>query len=209
MLHQFTDWYIAQMNALGLKLFVFLGMTLESSFIPFPSEVIMPPAGHEAGSVSMLLLLISIGIAGSLLGAWINYAIGFFLGRPFLVKYGKYLLIREPHLQKMDYFWEEYGEGSTFICRLIPGIRQLISIPAGISKMNFFRFSLYTGLGAGIWITFLALCGWFLRDWSIEELATQLKGEMLPYVLAVVLLLIAGYIMIKRRKVTNHSGTIQ
>ncbi len=205
MLHQFTNWYIEQMNAFGLKLYVFLGMTIESSFIPFPSEIIMPPAGHQAGTVSMLILLISIGTLGSLIGAWINYSIGYFLGRPFLLQYGKYIFIKEAHIKKMDYFWEFYGEGSTFICRFIPGVRQLISIPAGMSKMNFFKFSFYTGLGALLWVSFLALCGWFLRDWSVQELETSLKAEMLPYVLGVVLLLIGGYVLMKKRNGKNRS----
>lgn len=198
-IHQLSDWYFAKMDALGLKLFVFLGMFIESSFIPFPSEIIMPPAGHEAETIINLTALIFLGTFGSLCGAWINYGIGFFLGRPFLSKYGKFIFIKEKQMTKMDAFWDKYGEGSTFICRLIPAVRQLISIPAGMGKMNFFKFSLYTSLGAGIWVTVLALCGWFLRDWTLQDFETRLKGDMMPYLFVALITIIAGYVLYKRQ----------
>lgn len=205
-IHQVATWYFTQIDALGLELFVFIGMTIESSFFPFPSEIIMPPAGHGAGTISRLILLISLGTLGSLVGAWINYAIGYFLGRPFLLKYGKFIFINEDKLKKMDDFWEKYGEGGTFICRLIPGVRQIISIPAGMGKMNFFRFSLYTSLGAGIWVSILGYCGWYLRDWSIEDFQDRLKGEILPYILAGIVLFVVVYVFSKRRAEKSSSA---
>ncbi|MBF0274507.1 MAG: DedA family protein [Nitrospinae bacterium] len=199
-IHQLSDWYFSQMDALGLQLFVFLGMFIESSFIPFPSEIIMPPAGHEAGTIINLVALIFLGILGSLCGAWVNYSIGFFLGRPFLTKYGKYIFVNEKQIKKMDDFWEEYGEAGTFICRLVPAVRQLISIPAGMAKMNIFKFSLYTSLGAGIWVTVLALCGWFLRDWSLDDFGNKLKGDLLPYLIVAVVFMTVSYVMYKKRQ---------
>jgi membrane protein DedA with SNARE-associated domain len=194
-IHQFIGWYMSQVDRIGWELYILLGMFIESSFIPFPSEIIMPPAGHQAGSVARLVWFIALGTLGSLLGAWVNYFLGAWLGRPFFVKYGKYLLVNEKKLAKMDAFWAKYGEGSTFICRLIPAVRQLVSVPAGISRMNFWKFTLFTGLGAGFWVSVLALAGWMLRDWTARDFEEKLRGEMLPYVIALVALLIMGYVV--------------
>jgi membrane protein DedA with SNARE-associated domain len=146
-------------------------MTVESSFIPFPSEIVMIPAGFMAARGEFypadhvwtaIFLAIICGIAGSLAGAWINYFLSLRLGRPFLYKYGKYFFIAPDKLERAEELFREYGEVTTFVCRLIPVVRQLISIPAGISRMNVLRFSLFTGAGAGIWVVILALLGyWF------------------------------------------------
>lgn len=183
------------MHTLGLERFVFLGMFIESSFIPFPSEIIMPPAGHQAGSIPRLILLILVGSLGSLGGGLFNYWLGRTLGRPFFVKYGKYLLVNEAKLAKMDAFWDKYGEGSTFIARWIPAVRQLISVPAGISRMNVWKFSLYTFLGSGTWVTVLAVVGWMLRDWTVQDFSEKLKGEMIPYVLVAIVGMIVIYLL--------------
>jgi membrane protein DedA with SNARE-associated domain len=195
--HAFVEWYFRQMHAVGLELYVFAGMTIESSLFPLPSEIVMPPAAHQAaqaGGLARVALLIVLGTIGSQLGAYGNYAVGRFLGRPFFERYGKFFLIGERHLAKIDRFWERYGEASTFIGRLVPGVRHLISIPAGIARMNLWRFTLYTSSGAGFWVTVLALVGWFLRDWTLTDFETKLKGRMMPYVLAGLAVLIAGYI---------------
>ena len=110
-IHGVVHWYFEQMHRIGLEMYVFLGMLIESSFIPFPSEIVMPPAAHQAaqdGGFARVIGLILIGTAGSLLGGYINYAIGYFLGRPFLEKYGKYILIGPRALAKMDDFWDRY-----------------------------------------------------------------------------------------------------
>lgn len=142
---------------------IFLMMALESSFFPFPSEVVMIPAGYLAytGQMNLAWVIVS-GISGSLAGALFNYWLAAQLGRPFLLRYGQYVLFKPRHLQRMEAFFARHGHISTFTGRLIPGVRQYISLPAGLAHMKLTTFSLYTGLGAGIWATFLALLGYTL-----------------------------------------------
>ncbi len=151
-------------------LLIFFFMTIESSFIPFPSEVVMIPAGflawrgeltfqHVGIDFSLALLA---GLIGSLAGAYINYFLAQKLGRPFLQRYGKYFFLSRSTLDRADEIFLEYGELATFVCRLLPAIRQLISLPAGLCNMSLRRFSLFTGLGAGLWCLVLLLIGaWF------------------------------------------------
>lgn len=151
----------------GFALVLFF-MTVESSFIPFPSEVVMIPAGFLAarGELSLqmpsvdLFLVIFMGTVGSLLGAWVNYVLARRLGQPFLLRYGKYVFLPPEKLARAEEIFRQYGAGATFVCRMLPAIRQLISIPAGIAGMNAKSFTIWTGLGAGIWVTVLALMGY-------------------------------------------------
>ncbi|OGV36229.1 MAG: hypothetical protein A2020_12580 [Lentisphaerae bacterium GWF2_45_14] len=153
---------------------IFFFMAVESSFIPFPSEVVMIPAGFLAvrGELTFampwidLVLAIGVGLAGSMVGAYVNYFLALFLGRPFLHKYGKYFFLSPHVLDRSEEIFREYGDITTFVCRLIPAIRQLISIPAGIAKMNFVRFSFFTALGAVIWTAILAFIGFYLGSLS-------------------------------------------
>ena len=120
---------------------IFLLMALESSFFPFPSEVVMIPAGYLVYTGQMnLYMAFAAGAFGSLAGALFNYYLCYFLGRPFVAKYGKYVGITDEKMAKFESFFNRYGEISTFNCRLIPGIRQYISLPAGLAKMNIFTF---------------------------------------------------------------------
>ena len=142
---------------------IFLMMFLESSFFPFPSEVAMIPAGYLAHQGQMSLVLAwCAGTAGSLAGAVFNYYLCYFFGRELVLKYGKYVGITKVKMRKFEAFFKRHGEISTFNCRLIPGIRQYISLPAGLAKMNLFKFSLYTTIGAGIWVAILLAVGWYL-----------------------------------------------
>ena len=142
---------------------IFLMMFLESSFFPFPSEVAMIPAGYLAHQGQMSLVLAwCAGTAGSLAGAVFNYYLCYFFGRELVLKYGKYVGITKVKMRKFEAFFKRHGEISTFNCRLIPGIRQYISLPAGLANMNLFKFSLYTTLGAGIWVAILLAVGWYL-----------------------------------------------
>ena len=142
---------------------IFCMMFLESSFFPFPSEVAMIPAGYLVFQGKMnIFLAFFAGTFGSLMGAIFNYYLCYFFGRGLIEKYGKYVGIDDDKMQKFESFFKRHGEISTFNCRLIPGIRQYISLPAGLAKMNIFRFSLFTTLGAGIWVAILLGLGYFL-----------------------------------------------
>ncbi len=135
-------------------------MFLESSFFPFPSEIVMIPAGILAAQGRMNVgVAIFMGILGSCLGALFNYYLALWLGRPFIQKYGRYIFLPPDKFKKVEAFFIRHGEISTFTGRLIPLIRQYISFPAGLARMNIFLFLLFTGLGAGLWVTVLTLLG--------------------------------------------------
>ena len=162
MLHNAIDWLLATIGALGYP-GVFILMAMESSIIPIPSELVMPPAGYLAQRGEMnIWVAILCGTVGSLVGAYANYFAAHYLGRPLLLKYGKYVCITEEKFAKVETFFHKHGEISTFIGRLLPVIRHLISLPAGLAGMNHVKFSFYTLLGAGIWCTVLAWIGWFI-----------------------------------------------
>ena len=152
----------------GLVL-VFVFMAVESSFIPFPSEVVMIPAGFLAARgelglapAAALVAAILVGILGSLLGAFVNYYLALWVGKPFLLKYGKWFFVKPEPLNRACEVFNRYGAATTFVCRLIPVIRQLISIPAGLARMPLGTFTFFTSLGAGIWTFLLALAGYSL-----------------------------------------------
>jgi len=144
---------------------IFIMMAIESSFIPFPSEIVLIPAGYLASKGDMgVVPIMGSALGGSLVGAFVNYYLALTLGRKFLLKFGKYFFITPEALLKMEHFFAKHGHISTFTGRLIPGIRQLISIPAGLAKMNRVEFTLYTTLGAGIWALVLTLLGYFIGE---------------------------------------------
>lgn len=188
-------------------LFVFVFMAVESSFIPFPSEVVMVPAGFLAarGELALaplpaLAAAIAVGVLGSLAGAFANYYLALWLGRPFLERYGKYFFVKPEPLARACEVFNRYGAETTFVCRLVPVIRQLISIPAGISRMPVASFALFTGLGAGIWTAILAAVGFAIgrstADISYLELCTRGKdmaAAHLPLVVGGALALVALY----------------
>ena len=175
---------------------IFLMMFLESSFFPFPSEVAMIPAGYLAHQGQMSLVLAwCAGTAGSLAGAVFNYYLCYFFGRELVLKYGKYVGITEEKMRKFEAFFNKHGEISTFNCRLIPGIRQYISLPAGLAKMNLFKFSLYTTLGAGIWVAILLAVGWYLG----KNYDKSAFSHIVVALLAAVGLLTALYIVYVKR----------
>ena len=160
MLDAVVTWLTETVFRLGYPGITLL-MAIESSFFPFPSEVVLPPAGYLAAQGRMnVWLALGAGLTGSLIGACINYYLAVFLGRPLLHKYHRYFLMREASLERAEQFFRRQGEISTFVGRLIPVIRQLISLPAGVARMRLDRFALYTALGAGIWCTILTFIGW-------------------------------------------------
>ncbi|ASM36491.1 DedA family protein [Campylobacter sputorum] len=178
---------------------IFFMMFLESSFFPFPSEVVMIPAGYLAqkGEMSFFIAFF-MGVAGSLAGAIFNYYLCYFFGRNLIIKYGKYIGINEEKMQKFEAFFNKHGEVSTFTCRLIPGIRQYISLPAGLAKMNMFRFCLYTTLGAAIWVFILMVLGYYVGE--NEELIKEYLHIITIVLLVAVAIIIGIYFYIIKRK---------
>jgi membrane protein DedA with SNARE-associated domain len=174
-------------------------MAVESSFIPFPSEIVLVPAGYLAseGKMSISMIMLS-GTAGSLLGAFVNYYLALLLGRRILQRYGKYFFIQENALIKMEVFFQKHGAISTFTGRLIPGIRQLISIPAGLSRMNLGVFSFYTTLGAGIWALILVLLGYFIGE--NKELIELYLKQIIYIILTLLGIIVFLYYAYHKRK---------
>ena len=173
MLHSIVNWLTETIFVLGYPGIVLL-MALESSFFPFPSEVVLPPAGFLAAQGRMnAWIALGAGLFGSLLGALFNYWLAVYLGRPllhrFLDRFGRMLLLPKDGLDRAERSFRRHGEISTFVGRLIPGIRQLISLPAGLAKMNLARFTLYTSLGAGIWCAVLTYIGWYIGSQGFLE----------------------------------------
>ena len=194
-------------------LFIFVFMAIESSFIPFPSEVVMIPAGFlaargEMGIGSPVLAVwvaIAVGVLGSLAGAFVNYYIALWVGKPFLEKYGKWFFLKPAALERACEVFNKYGAATTFVCRMVPAIRQLISIPAGIAKMPLGSFTLFTGLGAGVWTAILAFVGYGLAksagDITYLELCTkgkELATAHLPLVIGCAVVLAALYLFVSK-----------
>lgn len=168
-------------------LLVFVFMAIESSFIPFPSEVVMIPAGFLAARgelgcgtpLAAVTLAFLAGVLGSLAGAYVNYFLALWVGKPFLEKYGKWFFLKPAALDRACAVFNRYGAATTFVCRMIPAIRQLISIPAGIARMPLGAFTLFTALGAGVWTAVLTFVGWAIgrSTANISYLDLCLKGQ--------------------------------
>ena len=197
MFHQLVTWTVETVGQWGYPGIVTL-MFLESSFFPFPSEVVVAPAGYLAfqGEMSLGLVILS-GTAGSLLGACFNYWLAVKWGRPFFERNGRYFLLSQKSLDRADRFFQRHGHISTLVGRLLPGIRQYISLPAGLARMNLGQFSLFTALGAGIWVTVLAVAG-YLFGKNQEMMMTRLHGIGLA-VIALCLVMIIVYLWFQRR----------
>lgn len=166
---EFFQWFVDNAN----YWFVFIFMTIESSFIPFPSEVIVPPAAYLAcanvgvGQDMNVYVVVLVATLGALCGAFINYYLALWIGRPVVYRFadsrfGHACLIDRAKVEKAEKYFDDHGAVSTFVGRLIPAIRQLISIPAGISRMNVLQFSIFTALGALVWNSILAGLGYWL-----------------------------------------------
>lgn len=198
MIHTLVQWLLGTIGAMGYP-GIFLLMAMESSVIPVPSELVMPPAGYLAFQGKMnLVAAILCGTVGSLVGAYVNYYVSHYLGRPLILKYGKYVLIPPDKFERVEQFFLKHGEISTFIGRLLPVIRHLISIPAGLAGMNHLKFSLYTLLGAGIWCTVLTLIGYAIGE--NQQLIMQYSHQALLWVFLFSAVLVAGYIWRQRQR---------
>jgi len=199
MIHEIAQYLVDSIGSMGY-VGIFLLMFLESTFFPFPSEIIMIPAGYLAYQGEMnLYVVVLVGILGSVTGALLNYYLAMYLGRKIILRYGKYFFIKEETLDKLDTFFEKHGEISTFTGRLIPGIRQLISLPAGLARMNIAKFSLYTAIGAGIWVVVLVAVGYLVGS-NQALISGYLKSATLIAFVCVVLITILYITRYKRRK---------
>ncbi|HBM16334.1 MAG TPA: DedA family protein [Lentisphaeria bacterium] len=190
---------------------IFVLMAIESSVIPLPSEVIMIPAGFLAyrGGLTFqsphvdVIVAIAVGGVGSLVGAMVNYYISLWLGRPILYRYGKYFFLKPQLLERAEEIFRKYGDITTFVCRFLPAIRHLISIPAGLSRMDIKRFSFYTTLGAGMWCAILTYIGYYLghiaENMSYADIVNKGKGLLAEHFIwiivgLVVIIAVYGYI---------------
>ena len=198
MLHELIDWILATVHDWGYA-GIFVLMALESTVLPVPSELVLIPAGYLAyqGKMSVVLILLASTV-GSLAGAFINYGFALWVGRPFLERYGKYFFVRPALLHKTDHFFARHGAISTFTGRLIPGIRHLISLPAGLCRMKASVFAFYTCIGAGIWSAILIALGYFIG--GNETLLKENLHLVTIAVLVGVGLLLAGYYVWQRRQ---------
>ena len=204
-IQEVEQWYDANMNYTNITIL----MTIESSFIPFPSEIVIPPAAYVASKPESdlnIFLVVLFGTLGAIIGALINYYLALWLGRPIIYKFadsklGHLLLLSSEKIKKAEDYFNDHGKVSTFIGRLVPGIRQLISIPAGLAKMNLGSFILYTTLGAGIWNCILAFIGYLAHGQA--DLINKYSHELSVIVLALVGLAAIWFIakaLIKRKK---------
>jgi len=199
MLGEIVNFVVDTVGSLGY-IGIFLMMFLESTFFPFPSEVVMIPAGYLVykGEMNMAMVLFC-GIAGSLAGALFNYFLAIYVGRAILIKYGRYFFIKESTIVKTEEFFVNHGHISTFSGRLIPAVRQLISFPAGLARMNLLSFSIFTTLGATIWVVILAYLGYFIGD--NEALVKEYLRSIIIGILFV--LAIVGYLYYRKVKKTS------
>jgi len=177
---------------------VFVLMTFESMILPVPSEAVMPFAGflwHE-GAMSFWPIII-FSTLGSILGSFISYAIGKYGGRPFVLRFGKYLLLNEHHLESTERFFQRFGEKAIFFSRFIPVVRHFISIPAGVGNMRIGKFTVYTVIGAGMWNACLAYIGFKLgEEWE----RVRSYGEVIDIILVVLIVAALAYFITKRVK---------
>ena len=200
---EFVQWYLDNINYGNITLL----MAIESSFIPFPSEVVVPPAAYKAAASGELnvWLVIFFATIGALIGAFINYFLALWLGKPIVYKFansrfGHMCLLDEEKVIKAEQFFIRYGVAATLVGRLVPAVRQLISIPAGLAKMNIAKFALYTAIGAGLWNGVLAAMGYFLEAVVPEDqlIATVTKySHEIGYTIMAIVALALAYIIYK------------
>ena len=202
----FIEWCLEHLNYWTITLL----MAIESSFIPFPSEVVVPPAAYKAaatGELNVWLVILSATL-GALIGAFINYLLALWLGKPIVYKFansriGHMCLLDEQKVIKAEQFFIRYGVAATLVGRLVPAVRQLISIPAGLARMNLAKFALYTAIGAGLWNCVLAAMGYFLEAVVPEEqlIATVTKySHEIGYVIMAIVALVLAYLIYKAVK---------
>jgi membrane protein DedA with SNARE-associated domain len=203
LLTHFGQWLLERFRDMGYPGIVIL-MAMESSVLPVPSEAVMPPVGYLAAKGEMnLVIVIACGVLGSVLGALANYGLSLWLGRAVIRRLGRYVLISEKSLDRAERFFDRHGEISTLLGRMLPVVRHLISIPAGIARMPLRRFVLFTGLGAFLWCTILATIGYVLGQhedvWNKVEVQHYLR-EVLLYLIPALIVTVIVYAWWQRRR---------
>lgn len=189
-------------SSLGYGGIAFL-MALESMIAPVPSEAVMPFAGFLIYEKKFGWIAVTFfSTLGSITGSTLSYLMGFYGGKPFVKKFGKYFLLNLHHLEMTERFFSKYGDRTIFISRFIPVVRHLISIPAGIGRMNYIRFSIYTILGAGIWNTFLAYLGFLLKSqwWIVRKYSELIDIFVILVILIGIAVLIHRYVVLRNRR---------
>ena len=209
MLESFVQWLLDRFRDLGYPGIVVL-MAIESSMLPLPSELVMPPAGYLAAKGEMsFAVVVGCGVLGSLLGSLANYGLARWLGRAFFLRLGKYVLLTERGLDRSERYFAAHGEISVFMGRMLPVVRHLISIPAGIARMSLLHFVLFTGLGALVWCTILTWIGWFIGTREnvilqvLDQEAQRYTGRALLIVLPILALIAAAYVWWYRRRASQ------
>src|SRR2546426_1018734 len=212
MLESLIAWLLDRFRDLGYPGIVVL-MAIESSVLPLPSELVMPPAGYLAAKGEMSFwVAIACGVLGSILGALANYGLANWLGRPFIRRLGRYLWISDKSLARSERFFTDHGEISTFLARMLPVVRHLISLPAGLARMNLGKFVTFTGLGALVWCTILTWIGWFIGRKEdviitvLNEEARSYAGRAVLILLPVLALVAAAYVWWRRRRVAQRGS---
>ena len=210
-IEQVTSWYMDNMNYGTITLL----MTIESTFIPFPSEVVVPPAAYKASQEDSnlnIFLVVVFATIGAIIGALVNYYLVLWLGRPIVhkfaeSKFGKLCLLSSEIITKAEDYFVKHGRSSTFVGRLVPGIRQLISIPAGLAKMPLLPFVIFTTLGAGIWNMILAFLGYLAHGQAdlIDKYSSELSYILLGLgVLFIIYLVYSNFV--KKKKASNQTS---
>ncbi len=199
------NWLLNNLNYPNILLL----MLLESTVVPVPSELVVAPAAYHAASGGLnVFLVVLFATIGAAIGATINYVVALYVGRPVVYKFanskwGKMCLLNQEKVEKSERYFDDHGVAATLTGRLIPGIRHLISIPAGLARMNYWKFLLYTTIGAGAWHTILAAMGWYLHAIVPEEELNATIERYNHYIVFGILALVAlaiVYLVVKHRR---------
>ena len=210
MFETMIQWLLDRFRELGLPGIVVL-MAVESSVVPLPSELVMPPAGYLAAKGEMnFAAALACGVLGSILGSLANYGLARWLGRAVFLRFGKYVLITPHGLDRSERYFAAHGEISIFLGRMLPVVRHLISIPAGVARMNVGRFVLFTGLGALAWCAILTWIGWFIGSRetvilaALDEETRRYTSRALLIILPALVLIVVAYVWWQRRRATQR-----
>lgn len=197
MFHDIIRWLVHTVGELGYP-GIFIMMALESTFVPIPSEAVMIPAGYlvQQGKMNFPVSLLC-GVTGSIAGAYFNYFLALWLGRPFILKYGKYAGVSKEKFLKVDAYFHNHGEITTFIGRLIPVVRHIISFPAGLGRMNHLKFISYTAFGAALWVAILLGLGYMIGE--KEELIKKYLTQITIGLVIGAVIMIAVYVYWRKR----------